>query len=105
MKLGNEVSRLDRFRSNFYLLFYKDHLESRELWFHSNRKADIDVTCSLPWLAFCFVYLLYCFIPAHRAPLIIFVPFYCALAIARAKWLQNKICSIQFDSIICVSII
>ena len=44
MKLGNEVSRLDRFRSNFYLLFYKDHLESRELWFHSDRKADIDVS-------------------------------------------------------------
>jgi len=43
MKLGNEVSRLDGFRLNFYLLFYKDHLESRELWFHSNRKADIDV--------------------------------------------------------------
>jgi len=28
---------------NFYLLLYKDHLESGELWFHSNRKADIDV--------------------------------------------------------------
>jgi hypothetical protein len=57
-------------------------------------------------LAFCFVYLLYCFIPAqHDTLLIIFVPFYCVLAVARGRWLQNMLHLIQLGLTICVTII
>jgi hypothetical protein len=33
----------DRVPISFYLLLYRDHLESTAPWFHSDRKADIDV--------------------------------------------------------------
>jgi uncharacterized membrane protein len=74
--------------------------------FHVDDCRRAALAVFLVCLAFCFVYLLYCFIPAqHDTLLIIFVPFYCVLAVARGRWLQNMLHLIQLGLTICVTII